>query len=257
MNLITFIKNTVLPITLATSIMITATSHFTYAKEIAAEEVIETEKDTESIEATDSFEESEAEETASDSLEDESDEVDDINELEETDSESDGSEESSTSEKSDERDELDDTEVEDEDSEIEEDLEEIDDTALEEISREITVTNTIDICKIQIQCQKTVELYDGFMPTGEYKEIPLKNSIEIEKGASLSSVSLDEETASIINAIEDFPDAINSSYFIKAHIDIDGKVNIISFTNKPVEHDSTNVAVRQILQKEKETSKED
>ena len=259
MNLITFIKNTVLPITLAATIMIPSTTRFACANELTAE------VDSEAISVTeDELDESEDTNPVADKSdeaeisEEAADETNELNEIENI-------EDTEDAEDIEDTDALENEPAEDTDIDANDELEDETDeiakadkskadkskaTKVKDLSREITVTNTIDICKIQIDCIKVVEIYDGFMPTGDYKEIPFVNSIEIEKGSSLSSISLDSDTISIIESIKNFPDTIESSYFIKAKIDTDGVIKIISFSNKPVEHDSTDVTVHQVLHKE-------
>lgn len=262
MNLITFIKNTVLPITLAATIMIPSTTRLACANELTAEidsEAISvTEDELDESEDTNPLADKSDEAEISEEAADETNELNEIENIEDT-------EDAEYIEDIEATDALENDPAENTDTDTNDELEdEIDEiakakkskadkskgTKVKDLSREITITNTIDICKIQIDCIKVVEIYDGFMPTGDYKEIPFVNSIEIEKGSSLSSISLDSDTISIIESINNFPDTIESSYFIKAKIDTDGDIKIISFSNKPVEHDSTDVTVHQVLHKE-------
>lgn len=127
-----------------------------------------------------------------------------------------------------------------------------------EMSKEVIEINTVDICKIQLNYTKEVEIYDGFLPTGEIKTLSLNSTIELEAGKSLSSCEYDSETSAILKAADKLPDVIESGYVINAKIDLNGNVTISSIKRTEVEQDKTEVTVYEVLEKvEKHKDKKD
>ncbi len=193
MRKISFIKRAVLPIALATTILLPSSNHIVYAdendevkEETSVEEVLSEEEVLEEDEALNEY----CEETACD--------------------------------------------------ETESDL---------AMSKEVIEINTVDICKIQLNYTKEVEIYDGFLPTGEIKTLSLNSTIELEAGKSLSSCEYDSETSAIIKAADKLPDVIESGYVINAKIDLNGNVTISSIKRTEVEQDKTEVTVYEVLEK--------
>ena len=133
--------------------------------------------------------------------------------------------------------------------------EDIYEETITEVAREITETNTIDICQIAIEYTKEVEIYDGFLPTGNSTTITLKSNIQVEAGAKLSDVELDSETESILEKAHLLSSALDSSYTIKAAIDKDN-VSVLSVTKTSIKHDSTDVTVYEVMEKHEKHKKE-
>ncbi|MBQ7148259.1 MAG: hypothetical protein IJR96_05865 [Pseudobutyrivibrio sp.] len=202
MRKISFIKRAVLPIALATTILLPSSNHIVYADE-------------------------------------NNEEIEEVS-VEETNSEE---------------------EVLEEDEALNEDSEDVEcDEAWSdlEMSKEVIEINTVDICKIQLNYTKEVEIYDGFLPTGEIKTLSLNSTIELEAGKSLSSCEYDSEASAILNATDKLPDVIESGYVINAKIDLNGNVTITSIKRTEVEQDKTEVTVYEVLEKvEKHKDKKD
>lgn len=202
MRKISFIKRAVLPIALATTILLPSSNHIVYADENNEE-----------------IEEVSVEETISEE------------------------------------------EVLEEDEVLNEDCEEatFDETESDvPMSKEVIEINTVDICKIQLNYTKEVEIYDGFLPTGEIKTLSLNSTIELEAGKSLTSCEYDSETSAILKAADKLPDVIESGYVINAKVDLNGNVTITSIKRTEVEQDKTEVTVYEVLEKvEKHKDKKD
>ncbi len=114
---------------------------------------------------------------------------------------------------------------------------------------EVVKTNTIDICQINIDYTKDIEIYDGFIPTGEINTVPLNTTIQIETGKSLSAIAVDSEVMDILSMIKELEGNITSGYSIKAKIDINGNISISSISKLGVEQDSTDVTVYELIGK--------
>ena len=114
---------------------------------------------------------------------------------------------------------------------------------------EVVKTNTIDICQINIDYTKDIEIYDGFIPTGEINTVPLNTTIQIEAGKSLSTIAVDSEVMDILSMIKELEGNITSGYSIKAKIDINGNISISSISKLGVEQDSTDVTVYELIGK--------
>lgn len=123
-------------------------------------------------------------------------------------------------------------------------------TVKETVTEEHTEVNEIEICKITFKYTKELEIFDGFLPTGETESISLNNVVELEKGGSLSSLEFDSDILAILDACDSLPDEINSSYSITAKIYADGSVSIASCTESAALSCETTVTVYETVEKE-------
>ncbi|SEA00012.1 hypothetical protein SAMN02910384_00587 [Pseudobutyrivibrio sp. ACV-2] len=108
---------------------------------------------------------------------------------------------------------------------------------------EVVETNTVEVCPINVDYTKEIEIYDGFIPTGETTTMSLYTTIELEYGASLSSIDMNSDTALILDNVQELKGEITSGYTIKASIDLEGKVSISSVETQSLKQDSTDVTV--------------
>ncbi len=142
--------------------------------------------------------------------------------------------------------------------EINEDEQEYEETIVES-EVEVVETNTVDICSIIVGYTKEIEIYDGFIPTGETTTMPLYTTIELEYGSSLSSVdmnAMNSDVALILGNVSELKGEIKSGYIIKANIDLQGNVSIASVEAQSLKQDSTDVTVYKSIATREKIEKE-